>query len=286
MRSFYSGLLFCLVINYSHGKDSAVTIAPAMFTATNEILIGTMDGWRFRKANDSTWIQLKPTELSAKLADQNGRMEGWLTFTFRLNKDFANIPLYLRYKGWAAADLYIDGKLVQSFGQTGFDARDYLEYNSSNKLPTQVLLKMETTYTMALYIVDYTSPFSAKHLKSESDNLWEFIRFVGPGYYKRYDKHVREWPVYSTIWLCVCSILTILFWLLVFLNRREKNLSLFAFCATAFLIGFWAKIISESNTISFREYQVYYTLYNFFGAVSSCLTIVIVAKVFKKFLYP
>jgi two-component system, NtrC family, sensor kinase len=281
MRSFLSGLLFFVVINYSQAQDSAVTIVPAMFTATNEILIGTMDGWRFRKTNDSTWIKLKPTELSAKLADRNGRMQGWLTFTFRLNKDFVDIPLYLRYKGWAAADLYIDGKLVQSFGQTGTGGRPYREYNSSNKLPNQVNLKTETTCTISLYIVDYTSPFSAKHLKSESDNLWEFIRLVGPRYYKRYDSHIREWPVYTTIWLCVCSILTLLFWLLAFMNRREKNLSLFAFCATSFLVGFWAKIISESNSISFREYQIYYAVYNFFGAVSSCLTIVIVAKVFK-----
>ena len=262
-------------------QDSVVAISPALFNPINEILISNMDGWQFMKQGDSTWTKLKPVELSAKMTDENKRLEGWLRFRFKLSAEFDNIALGLRYSGWAAAELYVDGKLIQSFGMIGTDAASFHEYNPSNKMPVPVNMQPRVEHEISIRFADYTNPFSSGEIKSATSGLYQFIRLTGPEYKTRFAKHIREWPVYATFWISICTVLTLLFWLLAFLNRQEKNLTLFAVCATLFLIMFYFKVLSEDGVIGFKEYIISFAAFNLFSTFSSCLTLIIVATVFK-----
>ena len=61
-------------------------------TNVDQFYLTRTDGWIFKQGNDTAWAKkdiditgwkkLKPTELSAKYADKNGKAECW----FRINK--------------------------------------------------------------------------------------------------------------------------------------------------------------------------------------------------------
>ena len=69
-------------------QDSTILISPSDFDKTSEqVFLANMNGWIFRQGNDTAWAgkdiatsgwqKLKPSELSAKYADQNGKAECW-----------------------------------------------------------------------------------------------------------------------------------------------------------------------------------------------------------------
>ena len=88
-------------------------------------------------------------------------------------------------------------------------------------------------------------------------------------------------PFDYTLTVSICMVLTLLFWLLAFLNRQEKNLSLFAICASLFLVTFFCKVHSENPFISFNTFLLSFKSFEFLSSLSNCLTLFIVAKVFK-----
>ena len=71
-----------------------------MFDPDQKIVLSGMNGWVFKKGNDTSWAKqkintddwdkIKPTQLSAALADSSGRLEGWFRFKIKVDNDFTN----------------------------------------------------------------------------------------------------------------------------------------------------------------------------------------------------
>jgi signal transduction histidine kinase len=292
MKKWLKIILFLLSGFSVAAQDKIVTITPAMFNPINEILICTQDGWLFREGHDTAWAareintngwkKIRPAELSPKMADNDGRLEGWLRFKFKLDNSFDTLGLSLRYYAWAAAEVYVDGDLFGKYGNTGTNGGVFQEFNPSNIMPIPVLLQTGIEHSIAIHLVDYISPLSPKELKSATTNPEMLLRITGPDYGVRFAKHIREWPLYSTFWLSVGAVLSILFWLLAFMNRKEKNLWLFAVSATLFTLANACKVAAESNHIPFVVHKLYVWGFLLLNMLSSCVTIIIVAKVFKQ----
>ena len=263
------------------GQDTVIHLTQNMFNPINEIPIYNFDGWEFRKEGDSTWIKLKPTELSVKQADGNKRVEGWLRFQFTLSPEFSNTELGLRYYGWAASQLYLDGKLLGSFGTIGTDKHSFREHNPSNKMPILVNLKPGIIHEISIHFADYVSPFSVRQLKSNAIDQ-KFIYFTGQSFNEKMAKHINEWPIYSTVWASVSLVLSLFFWMLVFLNKREKNLILFALSASILLFQICSFIFSEDDNISFNVFTTSSALNTLFYSILIGINLIIVARVFKE----
>lgn len=62
-----------------------------------------------------------------------------------VDSTFGEIPFDFRISTWAASDLYIDGKKIASFGNTGLNGAPYKENRfASNILPVRVNLNPGT----------------------------------------------------------------------------------------------------------------------------------------------
>ncbi len=281
-------ILFCFFAGGNgFAADSTVLITPYMFSINHELLIGESDGWRFNKnppefvvesPTDTGWIKLKPVELSAAMADKSGRLEGW----FRIRINTGNQKTYLRYSGWAAAELYVNGKQLRSFGNTGDHGQPFKDYNYSNDLYSLVELPAAQEHLILLHFVDFLSAPGAKSLKSEYNGLKNFIKVTNENYYQRFTRHIRIWPIYSTIWDSVSILISFLFWLLRFLNRDEKNLKWFASLVSVTTIFYICRIVSEDNRASFETFRLLTDIHFFTLIISYCITILIVALVFKR----
>ncbi len=253
MRTGIRILLMLLfpVFALAQDQQKAVTIKPAMFDATDLIYISAMDGWIFRQGNDTTWARkemdtsgwkkLRPADLSVKYADKNGRVEGWFRIKIRLDKALYDQQLGIKWKAWAAADIYVNGTLVTSFGNTGLGGKPFAENPIyPNRWPRGINLKAGAENTIAMHFVDYVSPIPPASLKSEWPTLNYILAISGPAGPALLSDYISKIQIYDGIWVSVCTVLGLLFWLLFIQNPAEKELRLIAACSTFFSLATYA----------------------------------------------
>jgi len=227
-----------------------------------QIFISELKGWQFKQGNDTTWAKkdidltgwkrLMPTELTEKMADKDGRLEGWFRIKIKLDSTFGEIPFDFRISTWAASDLYIDGKKIASFGNTGLNGAPYKENRfAGNILPVRVNLKPGNEYTVALHLVDYLSPFPPHELKAKEFGLKSMIRVVVPKYYNTIVPEATDGVFFWTIISAISTVLSLLFWLLFFQNRSEKNLLFFSLASSVLTIFLITQSFASNRGIAY-----------------------------------
>lgn len=294
MKPSVAIILFFLVgIHEGLSQDSAASLSAKMLGNNRFILLSPLDGWIFKRGNDSSWanveantsdwMRLKPTQLSAKYADKTGEIEGWFRFKFKLDNDFSNMKLGLIRGGWAATEIYLDGNFFASFGSTGANGKKFQEYNPIDKKSTPLVLETGEEHLIAIHFVDYRSSLHLGQLKSavgsyvrrEANGLEYFIMLAGPEYDFSTQKNSLNTLFYRSVWLSVTLLLALLFWLLVILNPGErKTLLLIAVFSSASAISNVTRFFLTDPTISFVSWDRNNLLQNL------CLWLLIVVAFF------
>jgi len=299
MKPFVLAVLFFFIgIHHALGQDSFVLISAKMFDPDQKIVLSAMNGWVFKKGNNTSWAEqkintddwdkIKPTQLSAALADRSGRVEGWFRCRIKLDHDVASTSLSIGRGGWAATDLYIDGNLVFSFGNTSIDTRTYKEYNPIDKLFLPINWRPGEDHILALHFVDYIAPLSFGLLKSatigatrsQSQGLSALLAFAGPKYNLSVSLTSRETLVYRTVWISVTIFLALLSWLLFFLNEQEKkNLMLISIYCSFSAMQNLTRIFLNNEHVSFLTYRLNDLLFKGCGWMLLVLTFIIAKKI-------
>ncbi len=231
-----------------------------MFQSHQRLFLAPLDGWIFRQGHDPSWAdensditgwkKFNLTELTAKMEDNTGRVEGWFRIKIKLDSSFQNMPLGISRDLWAATDVYINGELAHSFGNTG---NPYQPYNPILKYPRPVTLIPGEEYLIAIHFVDYETTFTQREIRLKPQNLQRFINLTGPEYTNLVTRDIKLTHIYVTICISVSSLLFLLFWLLVFLNPGQKIFVLFARYTTFILLG---TIFIFGNTLFEISYSV------------------------------
>jgi len=99
--------------------------------------------------------------------------------------------------------------------------------------------------------VDHLSPFPPYHLKAKESGLSGLIRVTGPKYYKSVVEYFTSRVYLQIIFFIISAVLSLLFWLLFFQNRSEKNLLLFAVTSTFLTISLIGSALSYNRGTSF-----------------------------------
>ncbi len=273
------GLLLFVGIRMCNAQDTTLLLKPSMYDKdTLYINIGKMKGWLFKEGNDTSlakkdidltgWKRLMPIELSKNMADKNGRVEGWFRIKIKLDSSFGETPFGLNNRTWAAVDCYINGNRVATFGNTGINGTQYIENKfTSSLLPVPVNLKPGNDYTIALHVVDYLSPFPPYDLKTKflPTSLDDLIIITGPKYNEQQVKDAIDGVYFMLIFAIICGVLSLLFWLLFFQNRNEKNLLLFALASTFLTIFLISTTLINYIGAAFLDlsYNWYWINFNF-----------------------
>ncbi len=232
-----SGFLFC------RGQDSTVVVSPSMFNKTTDACnLGEMNAWLFKSGSDTAWAardidvsgwqRLRPEKLSAEYVDKNGKAEGWFRMKIKLDEALDHKLFGIKVITWGACDVYIDGILAASFGHPG-TGTSFREYRPFNKLPVAVNFQPGKEYTLALHVVDHLSPLPPERLRSEDAGVNLSLRLTGPNYSYRFLRIAVKTPaIFDTIWIAVCGMLCLFFWVLSVHNPLEKNFRLIAVYST------------------------------------------------------
>jgi hypothetical protein len=272
MKPILVTVTMLLALQNSFGQQT-VEISPAMVDTSHQIFIAKMDGWLFEEGNNTDWSKkdiditgwkkFRPIDLSLKNADKSGKAEGWFRIRMRFDSAFKNTPLSIMFNSWAASDLYINGRFIQSFGNTGIGGLHYKEHLKYQQLPVPLNLETSKEYLLAIHFVDYVNYYPLpRHLKSNfklfffppRETLPGIASITLPGYDPNYLRFGVRINNYDIIAASVIGILCVLFWLLFYLNPREKNVLLIALtCTIIMLSGYSGNYVSTFVISSFEE---------------------------------
>ena len=90
--------------------------------------VGDDAAWAARDFDDEAWERIDNVELNAKvLAGRGWNGTAWFRLRVTVDESLAAQPLALRVWHWGASEIYLDGKLLQRFGQ--IEANDEKEFN-------------------------------------------------------------------------------------------------------------------------------------------------------------
>jgi signal transduction histidine kinase len=288
-----SKIVLLLLLPFSVvAQDTTITISPQTMRS-NSIALGNIDGWIFRKGDDISWARkeidtvgwqkMKPSQLSGKLADKYGKLEGWLRIKIKLDPAFNDTTFDLYMNAWAASDIYVDGSLHCTFGNTGVNGKPFEEYNPNYKPPVPFNLEKGKEHILAIHFVDFLSGLPPYHLKSEMENrIKRFIIITTPEFRKLDLDLTMTFHAFRTIWLTVNIILSLLFWLLAFQNRNEKNLFLIAVYTTGYAFLIYCDQSPPTPGITYAFSAFLYLAWAILVSVWGILSLLLMVLIFKR----
>lgn len=213
-----------------------------MYEDLKELYLTTKEGWLFKKGNDSSyvnksdWQSLKPVQLSAKMANEQGRMEGWFRFRFKADTSITNYPHYFYLGRNASFEVFLDGQKIVQVGNV--NALNKLEAESFEfeRIPVFVKLIPDKEYILSIHMVDYVVPAKpiltykkdSLVLMSQVGGLKNLFELNSTDFLQFHMENLSFMKKFLMAIMTVCIILTILFVLLFFFNTKEYQLLLFA----------------------------------------------------------
>jgi two-component system, NtrC family, sensor kinase len=291
MRSYLivSFIIFMLAHD-SFAQTQVIILSTKQFDKNQQIQLADLQGWVFKQGNNGEWAnphldnkdwkKFKPAQLSAKLADDAGRVEGWFRIKIKLDKSFRDIPVGITRQLWAATDVYVDGLLVHSFGNTG---NPYEAFNPVLKYAKPLYLVPEKEYLFAIHVVDYETLFTQRELRLNPHNLLDFISLTGPEFDNSVTSKTKESYVLGTLSISVSVLLLVLFLLLLYLNPNQKIFQLATILNTVVLLAAIGSFYRVFNDLNYKAEKVIFLVTNgLFLPVMHALTLLITEWVLKK----
>jgi two-component system, NtrC family, sensor kinase len=271
-------LILCFVllglVDSGLAQKQVVSLHGDMFRSHQRIFLAPLDAWIFKKGHDDSWanpsLDVKDWEemnllsISPAIEDKEGRIEGWFRIKIRLDSSLKDVPLYLSRSLWAATDIYLDGKLIHSFGNTG---NPYQAFNPILKYPIPIELEDGKEYLLAVHFVDYETTFTQREIRLKPHNLEPFLNLSGPDYLDWVTRDHKHTHIYVTLCLGVSFLLCFLYWFLVYLNPDLTVFRIIAWYTTVVLLG---SVVIFGNTfyeISYELEKVRFLLFITFQAV-------------------
>ncbi len=271
-------------------QDTPAVSAHILNQFSDRIPLSVRNHWLFRPGNDSSWAQPNVDTIGwekinlagiKKYADKNGKIEGWFRMKIKFENSLFHKKMWIDFEPWNATEFYVDGRLMTVRGNTGDNGKPFSAYNGDQE-PHSIMFNNDSVHTFAIHFVGYLSPFPPHGLKIRSNYL-NLITIIGPHPYINTEKFNRVRNSFYTAWFIICAVLSLLFWLLVFLNRREKNLVWIALCTSLYtLLSFCIQNINAID-ISYISFYVYREILNLcFSLVVTISVPITLIKIFKR----
>jgi signal transduction histidine kinase len=247
-------------------QESTFIIDTTFFNDRTEKWIAREGRWYFKDGNDiswanpdldmSEWDTLRPTQITTEMADEKGRFEGWFRLKIKVDSLYNDGEIGLIQRVWAATDVFVDGELVTSFGNTGLFGGDYTSYDRDVLNPTLLPFKAGEEHVLAIHVVDEVAPLF-RVLKSEIHVLNGFVNLVSNDYKINMLKSRTENQSFWGGVLGFTFVLLILIWLIFIINKSEIQFLFIAIAVTTFSIAMLPSVLDQWESISFQRQQWY-----------------------------
>ena len=125
------------------------------------LVFSTFDGWKYQPGDDlqwadpefddSGWFDIPPGELTLDaMPDSLWKGYGWWRYTFIADSSLYNEKLNLYYFGWGAAEVFLDGERVHTFGNFSTDPNKERFFTPTLAVHPPVFIAEQDTHTIAV----------------------------------------------------------------------------------------------------------------------------------------
>jgi len=230
--------LVCILAGFITAAQDIVTLTAENFSKRGQSSLSSMEGWLFSPLNDPgwrhpgfdphDWEKKRPFELSYNMANNKGVVQGWFIFRFKADSSLYGEQVYIGLMTSGATALYMDGRLLLESGHPELNpgnfrgAKDYFTEFETGQFP-QPLKLGPGVFTIAVYFTDhnryYLNRYSFRKMKPFFNVVLNKAALHG-----RQLRMIAEYNFFQGVWLSGVLLLSLLFSVLLLLNRQEKQL--------------------------------------------------------------
>lgn len=191
------------------------------------------DSWRYHPGDDlewsspdfddSNWYKVNPIDLKAyQMPDSLWSGFGWWRISFTADKNTVEAIERLYFYSWGAAEIYLDGELVETYGSFSTDEQFEKTYTPDYAPDRPLKITPQDVHTLAVRFSNHQAKNNFKIFRYFSENLGFDVGFSSAVRAKYSDfRYPNSFATLSVI-VVVLSILLLLHVLLFFKFRREE----------------------------------------------------------------
>ena len=241
--------------DFSSDDEDEQVRGDSVLEVVNDIenLIKFDNPWKKKEGDDSTWAALDYDDSnweifnkdSARSVNSQGSVK-WFRMRFPGDSTLTGVPLalYIRQFG-SAADVYLDGKFLKSYGKVGHDKASEQAEFSVNPKPYAIVFTDRKDHVFALRYSDFNkaSAKASGYNIGSSFNLSvknlndEIVEISDPSQY-------IPFAFFAAIFLTLAVLHFIMF---IFYRQRITNLYYSLYCLGIFLITYYTYYIITST---------------------------------------
>lgn len=233
-------ILFLLLLCFSfssktHAQNKPIPhLTPAMLK-NGIVYLSFKDAWRYQKGDniswadpqfkDTSWYTIAPESLSANdMPDSLWQGYGWWRTTFTLDSSLYNQLSRLHFRGWGAAEVYLDGKNICNYGVFSTQAAE-----EKNYIPRYVLdksIKIDTAAAVHVLAIRYANHQAKKNkalLKQNAPYLGFTIGFANESKAAEAERNFAGYVGSHSIVTAILLLLLLLHVLLLFKFPKDKS---------------------------------------------------------------
>ena len=208
------------------------------------IILSFKEAWKYQKGDDlkwreldfddTLWHQLSPERLLVRnLADSTWQGYGWWRLPFTADSAFCNNITRLHFRSWGAAEVYLDGQLISTYGTFSSLPTDEKNYVPRYVLDNAIKILPAEKHLLAIRFANHAAKKNEELLKHNAAYAGFTIGFANEAKAvlaeKNYSYYVGAHSIITVILLLLILLHTLLF------SKFPKDASNLAIIGVVFL---------------------------------------------------
>ncbi len=278
------------------GAQKVVSIDTSHFSQNGNINLTSYDEWVFTHVEVKNWAspnldtrnwkKLSPRGIPFDFADENGLVEMWFRLKFTVDSSMVGQTVYLNLIPLGAAQIYVNGIFYDEAGNPNTDpnqdecAGAYLNRIKNGWVPEPITLDTGL-FTIAVYFTDHDRYFLTKYTYKNLKTGFNVNLFSNHLFGKQV-KLLAEYQFFQGIWINGLLLLTLLFIVLLVLDKKEKTLRWIALLTMALTCTALVDLASSRFFTGLWYYNFEDLLYYGFMGIAVGLIPITIAQIITK----
>lgn len=179
--------------------------------------------WADPNFDDSDWHKINPIDLKAyRMPDSLWSGYGWWRIRFTADPKIIEAIERLYFQSWGAAEIYLNGELVETYGNFSTDSQLEQTYTPNYAPDRPLKITPQNIYTLAIRFSNHQAKNNFRIFKYFSENLAFNIGFSTAVRAKYSDFRYPNSFATLSVLVAVLLILLVLHLLLYFKFRKEE----------------------------------------------------------------
>ncbi len=252
--------VFVRTVEFANEYEFAAS--DTLFNDIGFLHLGYLFGWRFHPGDDldwskpdydeSEWYYYKPSILTEPIPDSLWNGYGWFRMRFTADSSACAKTTHLYFYTLGSAEIYLDGKLVQKFGEFSIDPDNEKHVRPSNEYYSSVVVQPGGSHVLAVRYAFHKGVQYKKFVKLDAGRFGFSIALT-TDYWKnktsarKYDA-LREFYILATM-LFLVVLLHLLLFLLFPADRSNLYITILVFLLFLHVVVGWMGLFFELDIL-------------------------------------